>query len=776
MIKTATIPKIRLNRLKPKIHTQTLKIKELIYPATTFALSLSKIMGGLTPFGTAFFASVCNGKNLIPNLIGIALGSIIAQPSTVALCYVVSSAIMAIITVFADKHIKISVKAPLTGTILFFVKTVASVKGGLLVYDMLINFIEGVACSTAVIAWDKAVPAIAMHERRKHISSGEMVSIVVLFSAIASSLNNIPFIFGIKLGNIVTLTVILILNMHASAPAGAVIGIAAGAVSSLGSYNAGNVIGAYAFSSLVSSLFRRYGKIATVMSFILANASITILLNGSTEVLINIYEILASSVIAIAIPQKVTDRIAEIAGMGDGKPDNSKSITTDGLYRKRLAKMAQCLDILSKKSISPTSNAKKELSALVAGTARRSCNDCSLRHCCWQKKGDETKKAILQMLTSASAHGNACINNLDDSLKNRCIRPDRLISGFNDAFEVYRTNIMWQKRLYDCKSLSSDQLGSVAKIMYSLSVDVRTNADASIYNQIQTALDSDGFNPSSITAYLKDDGNLIIELDFPKDLFSDDAKFQIAPCLTEALGVKIRFNEMITEGNSVVLTYSMCERFCRDTGTACVKKHDEKVCGDSFASISLTNGTYVMAVSDGMGSGEKAARESKNTIDLLKNFLRCGFDVKQAVRLINSSLIMTGNEEIFSTLDLCGVNMHTGKAEFIKIGGAASYIKANGKIEKITAPSLPVGILDTIEPKHIIRELPPDALIILVSDGIENASADDCWLEKRLQSINSSNPHIVADKILELALFHSGGKAKDDMTVIVSHIQKEKNV
>lgn len=774
MLKTAVMPKLQISRLKPKIHKQALRIKAMLCPAVAFALSTSKIMGSLTPFGTAFFASVCNGKNLIPVLGGMAVGSIVAHPSSAALCYVIAAAIMALVAVLADKPLKTSVKAPLTGTVLFFVKTAASVKGGLLVYDMLINFSESLACAVAVIAWDKAVPAVARAERRKYLSCGETAGIVALFSAVAAAFNNIPFFFGIKLGNILNIAVILVLNMYASVPIGAVIGITAGAVSSIGSYNAGSIIGAYAFSSLVSSLFRSYGKTGTILSFILANASITILLNGSTEVLINIYEILTASVIALALPKMASEYIARIAGISQNTPVCTAA--DDGLYRKRLQKTAQCLDILSKKSISKGDGAKKELTALVGGTARRSCSDCSLRHCCWQKKGSETKKSILQMLSAASAHGTASIADLDDTLKNRCIRPDRLVNAFNDSFEVYRTNLMWEKRLYDCKALSAAQLGSVAKIMHGLSCDVRTNADKSIYEQIQTALDVNGFSPTRTTAYLKEDGNLIIELEFPKESCGGDEKFRIAPCLSEALGVKIRFNEMSSDGDGNVFTYSMCERFCRDTGTACVKKEDEKVCGDTCATVSLTNGTYVTAVSDGMGSGEKAARESKNTVDLLRNFLLCGFDVTQAMRLINSSLIMTGSEEIFSTLDLCSVNMHTGKADFIKIGGASAYVKEKGKTEKISASSLPVGILSGVEPRHIVKEIDGEALIILVSDGIENASADDRWLEKRLQSIDSVNPHIVADKILELALFHSGGKAKDDMTVVVTHIWEEKNV
>jgi len=89
---------------------------------------------------------------------------------------------------------------------------------------------------------------------------------------------------------------------------------------------------------------------------------------------------------------------------------------------------------------------------------------------------------------------------------------------------------------------------------------------------------------------------------------------------------------------------------------------------------------------------------------------------------------------------------------------------------------LPAGIVDEINPKHFSRKIESDTVIIMVSDGVENASADDSWLEKRLRSVDTVNPHVIADKILDLALFYGGGKAKDDMTVIATRIWEENNV
>ncbi len=780
MQKTAFAPiqKINLKQLKSKLRTYNKPdLKSMVYFGMSLTMSCAKILGNLTPFGTAFFASVCTAKNLIPALSGIAAGTLIAHPSAEAMCYVICAAVLAFINIILDKPLKTSLKASVAGGLLFFAKTIADIKGGLLVYDMLINFVEAFLCAIGVIAADKAIPVIFSARRRTVLSNEEAVGVVAILSVVLLSFNNIPSFFGIKAGNVISITLILILNMHASVPTGAVIGIVAGAVNCIGTYNAGSVIGAYAFSSLISSLFQRYGKTGVTLGFIFANAVITVILNGSTEILINVYEILAASVIMLAIPQKFIDTVAHISGISTASiyKDNDKMRT---IYSDRLSKMAESLNILSRNPRQKSNDeiVKREVASLINRTGERSCADCSLRYCCWQKKSADTKKAVLQLLYAAQNHGKAYINDISPEFKNRCIRTENLLRSFNDSFEVYRTNLMWQKKLADSKSLACMQISSIAKILDDMATEKQSVADSVTRSRIRAALDSQGFTPKNISAYFKGDGNMIAELKFPADKYREDMKYTIAPCLTEALGVKMRFNEIQRDVNHIVLTYSMCERFCRATGAASIKKHGENVCGDSFTSLNLTNGTYVAAISDGMGSGEAAASESKNTIDLLKNFLRCGFDVMHAIRLINSSLMLTGTEEIFSTIDLCSINMHTGIADFIKIGGASTYIKTGNSVEKLTASSLPAGIIEEIKPKHFSKKLDNDTLIVMVSDGVEGASADDKWLEKRLKNMDTVNPHVIADKVLELAVYHCGGKAKDDMTVIATRIWEEKDI
>lgn len=781
MIKADILPQIRINLKKfgSKVHILKrilLKIdrKNSAYSIMTFALSSAKILGNLTPFGTAFFASVCTAKNLVPAMTAMALGSLFAHVSATALCYVLVAALIATITIIRGEPLKTGLKALLTGSALFILKTF--VTGTTIAYDMILNFIEAAVASLTVIAADRAIPVMTAANRRTVLSTEESISVVVLLAAAILSLNGLPQIFGLNLANILSIALVLVLNLNCTSPVGAVIGTVVGAVCCTTADNPGGVIGAYAFSALISSLFKTYGKIGIILGFILANSVITVFLSGSGEVFISTYEILAASVILFALPQSVTDTIAHISAISTADSVKSDSGKTSSIYQDRLSRIAESLSILSKNASVKSHDdiVRKEVASLITNTAQKACSDCSLRFCCWQKKSAETKKSVMQLLSAAQHRGKATTNDVSNELKSRCIRTENLLRSFNDSYEMYRTNLMWQKRLSDSKTLACVQMGSIANLLNEMSKENQTIADAPTKSLIRTALDGAGFVPENITAYFRDNGNLLIELKFPAAEYKDDMKHIIASCLTEALGVKFRFNDVLRDTNTITITYSMCERFCRSTGAASMKKHGESVCGDSFTTVNLPDGRFVAAISDGMGSGVNAASESRNTIELLKTFLHCGFDVIHALRLINSSLMMTGTEEIFSTVDLCSINMHTGVADFVKIGGASTYIKCGSNVEKLTSSSLPAGILEEINPKRFSRKIDEECLIIMVSDGIESASNDDTWLEKRLAVMDTINPHVIADKILELALYFNGGKAKDDMTVIATRVWEEK--
>lgn len=103
-------------------------------------------------------------------------------------------------------------------------------------------------------------------------------------------------------------------------------------------------------------------------------------------------------------------------------------------------------------------------------------------------------------------------------------------------------------------------------------------------------------------------------------------------------------------------------------------KEGEQLSGDNFSFLPLDNGKFVMSLSDGMGCGVQACRESEMVIDLLEKFLEAGFHPETAIRMMNSAMVTHGENNLFSTVDVMQADLDTGQCEFYKIGASATFI------------------------------------------------------------------------------------------------------
>ena len=207
--------------------------------------------------------------------------------------------------------------------------------------------------------------------------------------------------------------------------------------------------------------------------------------------------------------------------------------------------------------------------------------------------------------------------------------------------------------------------------------------------------------------------------------------------------------------------------FCILTGMAKATRENETVSGDTCSFIEQGNGNLIMALSDGMGSGEKAMADSELVIDLLERFSEAGFSKETAAEMINGVLVARTEEENMSTLDVCDINLYTGNCELLKIGSASTYIKHGEMIERVEADSLPLGIFHKIDVSGQKRQLADGDYIIMVSDGIVDGVDNEEIFEQVLAQIKLQSPQEMANYILQFVLHKTMGRVQDDMTVLV---------
>jgi stage II sporulation protein E len=89
-----------------------------------------------------------------------------------------------------------------------------------------------------------------------------------------------------------------------------------------------------------------------------------------------------------------------------------------------------------------------------------------------------------------------------------------------------------------------------------------------------------------------------------------------------------------TEGRVTLLE---AEPYSVSVGIASMKKKGESVSGDRGTYFKTDQGVLCILLSDGMGSGESAARESVAAVRILERFLRTGVDPAVAMQKLNSA-------------------------------------------------------------------------------------------------------------------------------------------
>ena len=99
-----------------------------------------------------------------------------------------------------------------------------------------------------------------------------------------------------------------------------------------------------------------------------------------------------------------------------------------------------------------------------------------------------------------------------------------------------------------------------------------------------------------------------------------------------------------------------------------IPKQGRSIRGDNYTFVESQGSQVVMSLSDGMGSGEQADRESRQVVELTEQLLEAGFSARSALKLVNTVLLLAGREQHPATLDLSCIDLHTGVLESMKLG------------------------------------------------------------------------------------------------------------
>ena len=411
------------------------------------------------------------------------------------------------------------------------------------------------------------------------------------------------------------------------------------------------------------------------------------------------------------------------------------------------------------------------MAPLLESVANEVCPNCPRRAQCWQQEFYTTYGHFLKALAAPGNRRALLESDFPEEFRKNCRQFHDVVGALRAAWGLYRVKSSYRRRIDESRTLAGRQLKGISGVMdglaAQLNLQIRDHDDDE--QLVREALRSSGVKPLSVAVRQDRTHGLTVNLSVPA-CGGRRRCHGYEQVLSQALGHPMkRVNAGSCEGGQ-----SPCHleyRQARAMRVSCAgvqRPREGVVCGDACVWDSLDENSYFIAISDGMGTGPKAAMQSQATLSLLQRFYQAGFHEEIIYDTINQVMLLRSTEETFSTVDVCLINLVDGEANFIKIGAPPAFLIRRGQVQIIASPTLPLGILEEVTPGATRRVLEDGDLIVLVSDGI-TGNEDTEWLETLLAGWEALEPNELAGNLLDAACERFGGA--DDMTVVAARVR-----
>lgn len=598
---------------------------------------------------------------------------------------------------------------------------------------------------------------------------------------------------GFSIRNILSILIVMVLGWKNGMLIGTTSGVTIGVTLGVITNSEPIMIAAYAISGMIAGILNRFGKIGVVVGFALGNILLAYVANGYTVELIHFKEILIASIGLLFVPKTLQIDIEEFTGkskllpsMSDRALNKSKEVAESlNNVSNAINEMATTyrgqddLDAVEKDNISSDENKEIFIGELLNNLEPYKDNmlyddiakaDGEIDNEIFElllEKQEISRKDLLQIFANCNsyivgAEDNKISKQLEDNIM-------QIVRTINVSYKVAKSNFIWKKKEEQTKKNISNQLKNVSNAIKSMAKDIEKDIKAEEKYQSERLEIVDLLRQKDIEVQdimIKKDNRFIVEIYLTR-LLENTKLEQIAEILTNILKEPIVLNAEATVGKKIV--YLSDDKYIMAIGMAQETKNNSKQSGDSILNIRLKDGKYLVAISDGMGSGKEAKNSSNQTLRLLENLLVSGFDKKASLDLINNAL-MNQNKETFATLDIAIVDLYEGNVEFIKSAACPTYIKKNRRVQMIRSNSLPTGILEESKLETFDKDINDGEIVVLCSDGILDSNVEyknkELWIKYLLEDIETTNTQKIANLILEESVDNNYGIAKDDMSVV----------
>lgn len=603
------------------------------------------------------------------------------------------------------------------------------------------------------------------------LNADELVSLFASLGIMLTGINSFNF-NGISLGHILGITLILTAAKYGGTLSGAVCGTTV-ALSLILSRTSGEIAVIYAFVGLIAGVFSSFGKyiqVAVPLIFSLVGSIIT---GNPILIAATVIESALGSALFLALPRRLSVNISRLFSV------YPKLVTPDGFKRSLSMKLnvaASALCDVSETVEQVSAELSKinspDFGTVITAIEQDACAGCKLRVHCWESRRDSTVEAILGMTKAIKEGSRTPENGAPEEFRGRCLRVSQVANAAYKRYSDYTSRIAAENRIDEVRSVVSDQFDGISYMLTELANDLEKDGkfDNSTAGKASAALKNLGINTEECTCKIDKFGRMSLEMKVKKQSDTVINKLQVMKLLSIVCERDFDPPAINTAGDSVFITLNEHAAIRVDVGVEQKCASDSAMCGDAYRYFFDGRGHFIMIISDGMGTGGRAAVDGAMASGLMSRLIKAGFGYDCSLRILNSSMLFKSTDESLATVDIASIDLFTGQVELYKAGAAPTLIRRSGRTGKAVSTSLPAGILREISFDKAVIKCKIGDIVVLMSDGASFEGTD--WIKGEIENWTDGTAEELAERICEGAKRRRSDNHLDDITVMTAILKK----
>ncbi|NLJ90568.1 MAG: SpoIIE family protein phosphatase [Clostridiales bacterium] len=760
-------------------------------------------IGNVSPFVISFFVAMYLGdKNRLFTIICILFGLVTSLQMVEVVKYLF---IIITILVLADlfERRNYTITTTYLGIIGALVTSSISIAANIFSLDLgeaiILALAEGIGVFTFGLIFRKGVEGILSKNISQSFDNEEIMSVSIL---LAIWLYGLPKLSegSIVIQIFVCIFLLLYIGYKYGAGYGAIIGVTCGLAMSLLSGSFG-MVSLCCILGILAGTFRELGRL-TVATMILFGASAIFALTkgtfadfktlqdgaipvgASSNGLISkvvfkeaLVPIISGATLFLALPESIVYRVYNRDAINQDSffNYNIQALTKDKLreFSDSFHNLARIFDSVSTKKINLDDIDKENIFNELSEELCRECSKCSF---CWDENFYDTYEGINRIMEVVETEGTIIQKKVPIGFRENCIRLERFMVETVRKFDLAKLNISCKNKLVESREAISEQFSQIGYILDDFSDTIYKSKPSTKEAQkdIISGLRAKYIYVDNITIFEKSNHRKEVFIYAHTRGGHCVTTREVAQVISDILKKKMipspKSKTVITKISDIYI-FEEDSNFYVLNGVAKMKKDGSLVSGDNYSFISPSEGLAVMALSDGMGTGERAFKESEAVLNLLEQFIEVGFSKEAAIKLINSVMLIRSSEnQTYSTVDMSVVNLYTGMCDFVKLGASTSFVKSQDEVKIIQSSALPIGMINQLDYEVYSEKLKDGDYVIMVTDGVIDSIPGDNKekiMAEFIEAIHLSNPKEIANAVLNYSLELNKWTPKDDMTVLV---------